>query len=84
MTSPVPKLSTSFFVMIFLETSLLEGKRKRCEKVENNSNVSVFPSNPGHDNCNLFSFDPMLPLWVSYAISARVVDIVVDMIISDG
>ena len=62
----------------------MEGKRKRCEKVENNSNVSFFLSNPDHDNCDLFSFDPMPPLWVSYTICARVVDIVVDMIISDG
>ena len=35
----------------------------RCEKVENNSNVSVFPSNPNHDNFYPLSFDLMPPLW---------------------
>ena len=38
----------------------------RGEKVENN--VSVFPSNPNHDNFYPLSFDLMLPLWASYAI----------------
>ena len=55
----------------------------RREKVENNSNVSVFPSNPDHDNFYLSSFDVMPPLWACYASYARVVDIRIDMIISD-
>ena len=68
------------------ETTLLfEGKKEnRCEKVENNSKVSVFSSNPNHDNFYPLLFDPMPPLWASYAICTRVVDIGVDMIISDG
>ena len=56
----------------------------QCEKVENNSNVSVFPSNPNRDNFYPLSFDLMPPLWASYAICARVVDVGEDMIISDG
>ena len=51
------------------------------KNVENNNNVSVFPSNPDDDNSYPLSFDVMPPLWASYA---RVVDIRVDMIISDG
>ena len=52
--------------------------------MESNSNVSVFPSNPDHDNFYPVFFDVMPPLWVCYASYARVVDIGVDMIIFDG
>ena len=62
---------------------LFGGKTEsRREMIESNSNVSVFPSNPDHENVYLLSFDPMPPLWASYAICARVVDSGVDMIIS--
>ena len=54
------------------------------EKLENNSNVSNFPSNPEHDKIYPVIFDVMPPLWACYASYARVVDIGVDMIISDG
>ena len=48
------------------------GKHKHKRgSVHSNSNVYVFPSNPDHDNFYLVSFDPMPPLWVSYAICAR-------------
>ena len=48
--------------------SVIGGKTEnRREKVEINSNVSVFPSNPDHDNFYLVSFDPKPPLWASYA-----------------
>ena len=56
----------------------------RWEKVENNSNVYVFPSNPEHDKIYPVFFDVMPPLWACYAIYARIVEIGVDMIISDG
>ena len=71
----------------FLACQFVGGKtEKRVEKVENYSNISVFPSNPDHDNFYLstLSFDVMPPLSACYAIYARVVDIVADMIISDG
>ena len=51
-------------------------------KVENNG--KVFPSNPDHGNFYPLSFDIMPPLWACYASYARVVDMGVDLIISDG
>ena len=76
---------TAFWNRTLLDSvNLIGGKTEsRREMMESNSNVSVFPSNPDHDNCYLLSSDVLPPLWACYAICARVVDIGVDMIISD-